>query len=158
MSQCPDLVYWSLLNATLRWILYEKSDFLVFNHMKTKMRSLQAVRHIGVAILTACQAFKKFVAPAINVCKLKGPNSLHILQHVSSAEHQTKSADQDHPLGSLGSSGTPQAKMAGQKTNFNLKYGQTADGVGHWGAKKVPQVKKRPHLLSSFVSAGSNAR
>ena len=54
-------------------------DFLVFNHIKTKMRSLQAVGHIGVAILTACQAFKKFVTPAINVCKLKGPNSLHIL-------------------------------------------------------------------------------
>jgi len=112
----------------------------------------------GYIFLPASQSEQGVDTYLCSACQHYSSDLFSLNAHVSSAEHQTKSADQDHPLGSLGSSGTPQAKMAGQKTNFNLKYGQTADGVGHWGAKKVPQVKKRPHLLSSFVSAGSNAR
>ena len=78
-----------------------------------------------------------------------------LFQHVSSAEHQAKAAQQEKPLGlppPTGPAGpaAAQAKLAGQKTNFNLGARQTAS-ANSWNANKV-QKKIRP-LSSSFVAA-----
>jgi len=94
-----------------------------------------------------------------SACQHYSSDLFSLNAHVSSAEHQTKSAQQEQPLG-VPAPGAgvpqaiPQAKLVGQKTNFNLGAKQTSN-ANSWNASKVPPTKKIMPLSSSFVAASS---